>query len=80
MNKPKYKIIQDWYYTSYGCDCCEADRWEIYYVQQDDFLLGEEDSYGFHPFSFNDKEQALEFILKREGIEVEFEDTEDIEG
>lgn len=30
--KYKYKLKQDSYYTSNGCDCCEADLNELWYI------------------------------------------------
>ena len=34
--KYKYKLKQDSYYTSNGCDCCEADRNEIWHITRID--------------------------------------------
>lgn len=31
----KYTIHKDFYYTSNGCDCCERDRWEFYYISDE---------------------------------------------
>ena len=70
MTKSKYKIIQDWYYTDNGCDCCDPDKFEIYYIEKDSVLLGDKDCYGFHPYSFSSVEQTYEFIFHQENIEV----------
>lgn len=60
MEKIKYKIKADGYYTSNGCDCCEPDYHECYEVVGTEISCGSLD-------------HALMRILEQHGIEVEVE-------
>ena len=57
----KFKIIEDCYYTSNGCSCCDPDKWMIYRVE----INGEDQEE-----SFQSVEEAKEFILQN--LEIEF--------
>lgn len=35
----KFKIVEDIYYTSNGCDCCEPTEWYAYEVYDEDNSL-----------------------------------------
>ena len=70
----KYTIHEEYYYLGNGCSCCEPDRYESYsVVGEDGKKLGFIREYlDFHEHTFHSQQEALEFLLKLQGIEVEY--------
>lgn len=75
----KYTIHKDFYYTSNGCDCCEPDRWEFYYISDEcgNKVVISDDVYGDTEMTFSSVQEALEFLLEQQGVEIQYEDEED---
>lgn len=71
MVKYKYKLKQDSYYTSNGCDCCKADRNEIWEITRIDVDGNESIVYtNGTPHSLED---CYEAILIDAGIDLDIE-------
>lgn len=73
--KYKYKLKQSSYYTSNGCDCCEADRseiWEIIRVYQNGLVAAVYPNGTPHSL-----EECYEAILIDAGIDLDIEWEED---
>lgn len=77
----KYTIHKDFYYTSNGCDCCEPDKWEFYYISDEygNKVVISDDVYGDTEMTFSSVQEALEFLLEQRGVEIQYEDEEDYE-
>lgn len=75
----KYTIHKDFYYTSNGCDCCEPDKWEFYYISDEygNKVVISDDVYGDAERTFSSIQEALEFLLEQQGVEIEYEEEED---
>lgn len=71
-----YTIVREEYWMSNGCDCCPDDDIGIYYVHLEGEVVNCWDEYDkvFYPCGFGTKEDALEFILEQNGINVEYKD------
>lgn len=75
--KYKYKLAQSSYYTSNGCDCCEADRNEIWSIARIDEESNESVVYtNGTPHSL---EECYEAILNDIGVDLEIEYEEEDE-
>ena len=71
----KYKLKQDSYYTSNGCDCCSADRnelWDITRVYEDGTEMGLNTNGTPHSL-----EDCYEAVLIDAGIDLDIEWEED---
>ena len=68
----KYKIEQDFYWLSNGCDCCEPYE-EFYYkvMKPDGSYIGQVDGEATEEH-FMDTHEALEAILRDLKVEVEY--------
>lgn len=75
----KYTVHRDFYYTSNGCDCCEPDRWEFYYISDEygNKVVILDEVYGDTERTFSSVQEALEFLLEQQGVEIEYEEEED---
>ena len=69
--KYKYKLKQSSYYTSNGCDCCEADRNEIWHITRIDEDGNE--SVVVTNGTMHYLEDCYEAILIDAGIDLEIE-------
>ena len=72
----KYTVEHFTEYVGNGCDCCEPTPFDAYHVK--DVLTGEyfgyeDECYGFTVVQYASREEALEAILERLGVEVEYE-------
>ena len=74
----KYTIHKDFYYTSNGCDCCEPDKWEFYYISDEygDKVVVSDEVYGDTERAFSSVQEALEFLLEQQGVEIQYEEEE----
>lgn len=75
----KYTIHEDFYYTSNGCDCCEPERWEFYYISDEygNRVVVSDEVYGDTERTFSSVQEALEFLLDQQGVEIQYEEEED---
>ena len=75
----KYTIHKDFYYTSNACSCCEPDRWEFYYILDGygNKVVISDEVYGDTERTFSSIQEALEFLLEQQGVEIEYEEEED---
>lgn len=68
----KYKIIEEQQWYSNGCDCCEPDYFNIYYLEVGGVPMT-------HPngdiFYFPDIETVQGLIFRREDIDVDIQYT-----
>ena len=75
----KYTVHRDFYYTSNGCDCCEPVGWEFYYISDEygNIVVVSDEVYGDTERTFSSIQEALEFLLEQQGVEIEYEEEED---
>ena len=77
----KYTVHRDFYYTSKGCDCCEPVGWEFYYISDEygNIVVVSDEVYGDTERTFSSIQEALEFLLEQQGVEIEYEEEEGYE-
>lgn len=71
----KYIIEHFIDYVGNGCDCCDPTPFDAYHVKDVETgkYFGHEDEYhGFTVLQYSSREEALEAILERMGVEVEY--------
>lgn len=71
-----YTIVREENYVSSGCSCCEPWDMGIYFVELRGERINRWDEYDgtFYPAGFGTKEDALDFILEQNKINVEYKD------
>ncbi len=77
----KYTVHRDFYYTSNGCYCCEPVGWEFYYISDEygNIVVVSDEVYGDTERTFSSIQEALEFLLEQQGVEIEYEEEEGYE-
>lgn len=72
----KYIIKHFIDYVGNGCDCCEPTPFDAYHVKDVEtgkYFGYEDEDYGFIVLQYASREEALEAILEKLGVEVEYE-------
>lgn len=72
----KYVIEHFIEYFSNGCDCCEPTPFDAYRVKDVEtgkYFGRDDETYGFTVVQYAERDEALEAILEKLGVEIEYE-------